>query len=122
MPVTVHPMNGRTHHAVNSLPDLVGQFRKEKPDAAALFRLFAELAHAAGYDDLHAEFTLRAAASTPTPPPPTHTPPSEAERHQQRGCHLIRERRFAEAETAFRQAIQLDPKLSDAHGNPPLAR
>lgn len=87
-----------------------------RTDDSPLFALFASLAREAGRDDLHAEFTRRAQASTPSPTP-VPAPQSEAERHQQLGCRLIREGKAAESLTEFREAIKLDPRHADAHGN-----
>src|SRR5579883_491889 len=117
MSICAPPLNPCSVSVTDPLSNLVVRFRKEKPDNASLFSLFAKLAHAAGHDNLHAEFTRRAAARATTPPPSTHPPLPEAERQQQLGCRLIRERKFADAEQAFREAIRLDPKHSDAHGN-----
>ena len=91
-------------------------------DDAHLFALFAILAREAGRDDLHAEFTRRAANAPHTHAPLTTTaqtplPSPEADRLQQSGCRLLRSGKLPEAEAAFRQAIKLDPSCAEAHGN-----
>ena len=73
---------------------------------AHLFALFATIAREAGRDDLHAEFTRRAASDS------THSFVDSGEHSihlQQLGCRLLRSGKLTNAETAFRQVIKLDP-------------
>lgn len=83
-------------------------------DERSLFTFFATLAHQAGRDDLHAEFIRRAIDSEPALHPTLNL---DSERHQREGCRLIREGKPSEATPAFREAIRLDPRSADAHGN-----
>src|SRR4051812_11308936 len=117
MPLNIPSTNGHLTSEADLLTDLVVRLHKEKPDDTFLFGLFAQLSREVGRNDLHSEFTHRAVASAPALPSPPHTPNPEAERHHQHGCRLIREGKFTEAETVFREAIRLDPKYADAHGN-----
>jgi Flp pilus assembly protein TadD len=99
------------------LSDLADRLRSAKLDEASLFTLFATLAKEAGREDLQAEFTRRAQADSTALPATARQPLPDAERQQQTGCRLIREGKHADAEAAFREAIRLDPKHADAHGN-----
>jgi tetratricopeptide (TPR) repeat protein len=110
-------MNGQPPSTAEHLVALIAGLRSGKSDDVSLFTLFATLAKEVGRDDLHAEFSRRAQANSPTTPTITHDPHPEAERHQQAGCRLIREGKPTEALAEFREAIRLDPRHTDAHGN-----
>lgn len=109
--------NGRGSSEDSVAVEVVNRLEVDKSVDAHLFTLFASIAKQACRDDLHAEFTRRAATPTPVPNTPAPQAPSEAERHETEGCRLIREGKPADAERAFRAAIRLDPKHADAHGN-----
>jgi Flp pilus assembly protein TadD len=94
------------------------QVPERNSNDAHLFGVLAEIVRLARRDDLHDEFLRRATGNDIASPAisPLASDP-DAERNQQRGCRLIREGEFTEAEAAFREAIRLDPKYADAHGN-----
>src|SRR5579883_912096 len=114
MPIADLPTNGYSSNQTTTLADLLR--RNPKSDDAHLFGLFAELAQLAGRDDLHDEFRRRASGEGIAPSSTSPRVP-ESLRKQTEAARHVRERRFAEAELLYREAIKLDPTSHDAHGN-----
>lgn len=111
-----------TKSAVHPLPhlsDLLDKIRHGDNRDAAMFGLFAELAGLAGRDDLSSEFRRRLESQTPTAqtsaPIPVADPAASAQADQ--GLASLRDGRFTDAESAFREAIRIDPKYTVAHTN-----
>src|SRR5262245_14957714 len=107
MSVMPSPANG---HAVAPAPDeredLLARVRLGPSDDAHLFALFADLARAAGREDLCTELSRRATGPTvPVASVPAPRVNVRAEARHKDGCRLVRDGKLAEAEVAFRDAI-----------------
>ena len=110
MPAVHSPDNG---HALTTptevVEQLVASVRSGRSDDGFLFDVFATLAREAGREDLHAELTRRANGTSPLPAPSVPRVYPKAESHHKEGCRLVRLGKLAEAETAFREAIRVNP-------------
>lgn len=84
-----------------------------------VFELFATLAHAAGRDDLQAEFRQRADKPGSQPPRPKDPPAiaPEAAKHHRQGCRAVHENRLLDAVAAFQTAVEADPAAPEIHGD-----
>lgn len=96
-----------------------GRITRHGSGDSSLFSVFAAIAKQVGRDDLRAEFEHRASGIPPglIQSPRQLSPHPESKYHHDEGCRLVREGKPAEAEPHFRDAIRLDPRHADAHGN-----